>query len=302
MIERLRRWALPALATLVVMLGMGVGVAAQGGRLPDWGDNLPAGMTAGPLGLNQATITGQQPVAMAIPDAGVDADVEVRSMIDGVMQDPTGPWVVSWYDFSSHVGEVGNAVFAGHVDYWGVGPSVFQSVASLPMGAEISVYGADGTAYVYAVEDIYRVNVYELGEADYDEILGPKSDAVLTIITCGGQFDGSEYLQRDIIRARLVGTTPASANDDEREAEAASEDEVPAASSELAPGATATVNTDGVNVRSEPTTAASVVTQATLDASVTITGESQDADGYTWWPVEFEDGTTGWIAADFLTP
>jgi len=35
---------------------------------------------------------------------------------------------------------------------------------------------------------------------------------------------------------------------------------------------------------------------------VTITGAFQEADGYTWWPISLEDGTTGWIVADFLTP
>ena len=59
------------------------------------------GLRPGPANAQSATRTpeveGVVPVAIQIPNAQVDAQVETNEIIDGVMQDPTGPWVVSWY-------------------------------------------------------------------------------------------------------------------------------------------------------------------------------------------------------------
>ena len=37
-------------------------------------------------------------------------------------------------------------------------------------------------------------------------------------------------------------------------------------------------------------------------AELTVTGDSQDADGHTWLPVTTADGTKGWIAKEFTAP
>jgi hypothetical protein len=34
--------------------------------------------------------------------------------------------------------------------------------------------------------------------------------------------------------------------------------------------------------------------------ALTVTGDSVNAEQYTWWPVKTDDGQTGFIAADFL--
>jgi hypothetical protein len=73
----------------------------------------------------------------------------------------------------------------------------------------------------------------------------------------------------------------------------------------LASGASAEVaNTggSGVNMRDAPTTGGNVVGTLSDGTAVTITGDSVDADGYTWWPVKTSDGTTGYIVADYLNP
>ena len=55
------------------------------------------GLHAGPLGLNPPAerIRAVVPAAIRIDKARVDAEVETVEIVDGVMQDPTGPWVVS---------------------------------------------------------------------------------------------------------------------------------------------------------------------------------------------------------------
>ena len=71
---------------------------------------------------------GIAPIQLQIDKAGIDAPVERGLILDGVMQDPSGPWVVTWYDELSELGQGTNVVMAGHVDYWDVGPAVFWGV------------------------------------------------------------------------------------------------------------------------------------------------------------------------------
>jgi LPXTG-site transpeptidase (sortase) family protein len=150
--------------------------------------------------------TGALPMSISIPNAGVDAAVETREIVDGVMQDPTGPWVVSWYKETPKLGADGNTVMAGHVDYWDVGPSVFYNVGDLKEGDLITVTGEDGKIYTYKVS---WVKLYSTADAPIQEIVGPTTKRALTLITCGGEFDYTNgvYLQRTVVRANYVGSS-----------------------------------------------------------------------------------------------
>jgi hypothetical protein len=59
---------------------------------------------------------------------------------------------------------------------------------------------------------------------------------------------------------------------------------------------------DGVNMRSEPTTAEENVVRALEDAEVLeIQGDPVEADGFTWYEVIVESsGETGWVASEFI--
>jgi len=74
--------------------------------------------------------------------AGVVAQVETAHIVDGVMQNPTGPWIASWHQETAKLGLVGNIVLAGHLDYWDVGRAVFYDVGHLQKGDRISMTGA----------------------------------------------------------------------------------------------------------------------------------------------------------------
>lgn len=70
----------------------------------------------------------------------------------------------------------------------------------------------------------------------------------------------------------------------------------------IAPGAKVVVQTPGgagANIRATPTTAGELVTAQDDGTPLTITGASQDADGYTWWPVQ-GDGFAGWVAGSLI--
>ncbi len=148
---------------------------------------------------------GVLPVAISIANAGVEAAIETREIVDGVMQDPTGPWVVSWYEETPKLGADGNTVMAGHVDYWDVGPAVFYNVGGLQEGDEIVVTGEDGRIYTYRVQ---WVRTYATADAPIQEIVGPTDQRSLTLITCGGEFDyaNGQYLSRTVVRAHYVGS------------------------------------------------------------------------------------------------
>jgi len=121
------------------------------------------------------------------------------------MQDPTGPWVVSWYEETPKLGADGNTVMAGHVDYWDVGPAVFYNVGGLQEGDLITITGEDGRVYTYKVQ---WVRVYDTANAPIQEIVGPTDQRSLTLITCGGEFDyqNGVYLSRTVVRAHYVGS------------------------------------------------------------------------------------------------
>lgn len=301
------------LLTTVAGFGAGLAVAGNasannGSQLPQWGQTSGStDLQAGPLGLNPALDPGQVPVAMRIPDAGVDAEVEQQQIVEGQMANPSGPWVVAWYEQTARAGEFGNCIGSGHVDYWEVGPAVFHEVAGLQQGAQIEVVGKGGTTYLYEVEKITRVDLESLtvDQLNSADIAGRTDYAALTLITCGGNFNGQEYTQRDIIRARLASAQGVDTGAEEPADEPATDEGAGAdagSGGTLAEGGQATISDDGVNMRAEASTDAEVISVLAAGTVVTITGGSQESNGFTWWPIQLDDGTTGWVAEDFLTP
>jgi hypothetical protein len=146
------------------------------------------------------------PVGLAIETAGIDAGIEALRVVDGAMQDPSGPWVVAWYENLGSLGTAGNVVMAGHIDYWNVGPAVFYNLSTLQPGDGVVVTGDDGKVYPFAVE---WVRQYDSASMPLDEVAGPTPEQSLTLITCGGAFDYANglYLQRTVVRANRAGAT-----------------------------------------------------------------------------------------------
>ena len=154
---------------------------------------------------------GVMPVSIQIQKAEVDALIETREIVDGVMQDPTGPWIVSWYQETPKAGGDGNTVMAGHIDYWNVGPAVFYNISDLVEGDMIEVFGEDNRIYSYKVNWVREYHVDELTSDTIQEIVGPTTQRSLTLITCGGEFDyaSGEYLSRTAVRAHFSGSQSA---------------------------------------------------------------------------------------------
>ncbi|HKG25169.1 MAG TPA: class F sortase [Thermomicrobiales bacterium] len=163
------------------------------------------GVRPGPNGAEPQAFRkrGVAPIAIQIANAEVDAQVEQQEIVDGVMQNPSGPWVVAWYRGTGRLGEDDNIVMAGHLDYWDVGPAVFYHVGDLKENDEIDVTGEDDAVYKYKVDWVKNYSVADLDSKAVHEIVGATDTETLTLITCGGPFDSEkgEYLERIVIRA-----------------------------------------------------------------------------------------------------
>jgi hypothetical protein len=70
----------------------------------------------------------------------------------------------------------------------------------------------------------------------------------------------------------------------------------------IGPGATVVVTGTGdagLNMRASPSTTADIQQQLEEGERLTVTGESVEAEGYTWWPVESSE-STGFVVANFV--
>jgi sortase (surface protein transpeptidase) len=97
---------------------------------------------------------------------------------------------------------VGNFIASGHVD-WERRLAVFWQLGHLREADRVEVLAEDGQRYTYAVQWVREVSAQT---SDLQTIIGPSSDRVMTLITCGGAFDPKtrDYASRVIVRARLV--------------------------------------------------------------------------------------------------
>lgn len=152
---------------------------------------------------------GVLPVELTIKAIDLDATIEEQQIQDGVMQNPSGPFVVAWYKETGRLGETANnVVLAGHLDYWDVGPAIFYDVWKLEPGNKIQVTGKNGSIFVYKVEWVKDFKLDDLDTSAIQEIIGPTKIESLTLITCGGTFDydSGEYEARIVVRStRITG-------------------------------------------------------------------------------------------------
>jgi sortase (surface protein transpeptidase) len=170
------------------------------GEQPTTGGARPGPVNAVP-GLRTP---GVLPVELRIDSIELDATIEQQQIEDGVMQNPSGPFVVAWYKETGRLGEEkNNVVLAGHLDYWDVGPAIFYDLWKLEDGDKIQVFGKNGAAFVYRVDWVKEYKLGDLDTAAIQEIIGPTKTESLTLITCGGAFDydSGEYESRIVARS-----------------------------------------------------------------------------------------------------
>ncbi len=157
---------------------------------------------------------GDRPFRLLIDKLGVDAPVATFGLDDNAVPEvPYEGGVVAWYDFTATPGMGSNAVFAGHLTWYG--DAVFKRLGELQPGDRIALRGENGAELAYEVasndlidpSDPAVMRVFDATESD-----------TITLITCGGTFydtddpiAGGEYDLRQVVRARFLGAVLAEA-------------------------------------------------------------------------------------------
>jgi hypothetical protein len=156
-----------------------------------------------PVAEEDECIRGAIPERVVIDAAQVDAGVEILEVIDGVMEQPTGSELVTWYKETGRLGEDNNVVIAGHLNWWNVPQAVFFHLEQLREGDRVEITGDDGKVYVFEVEWVRQESNLEPPAL---EVIGATDEPTLTLITCGGSWDPSisEYNERTVARALQV--------------------------------------------------------------------------------------------------
>lgn len=131
---------------------------------------------------------------LTVPALGVDAEaLRLATDDDGALEVPDTAQGVGWYTGGPVPGDIGPAVFAGHVDLDGRS-GVFSRLATMRPGQQMSVVRPDGGTVTFVVD---RVEKYAKNSFPTEAVYGPTDRAQLRLITCGGSFDRLRGSYRD---------------------------------------------------------------------------------------------------------
>ncbi|MCP3856371.1 MAG: class F sortase [Actinomycetia bacterium] len=126
-------------------------------------------------------------LAIEAPIVGVGVEANDELEVPGAAE-------VGWYEFGPRPGEEeGSAVLAAHVDYNGR-PGVFFELRNLVVGDGLEVEFDDGTVRRF---EVISLDQYAKDELPFDRVFARSGSPVLTLITCGGDFDSSARSYQD---------------------------------------------------------------------------------------------------------
>lgn len=129
------------------------------------------------------------PVAIRFRALGLEMAPVVPVGVDdaGAMAIP-GAAEVGWYRYGPSPGsDVGSAVLAAHIAYNGQ-DGVFVRLARAAPGDVVEIDYDDGTVTRHVVNDVSR---FAKSELPVERLFAKTGDPVLTLITCGGDFNRS---------------------------------------------------------------------------------------------------------------
>jgi hypothetical protein len=148
------------------------------------------------------------PQRIAIPAIGVNAAIEsVGVDATNTMETPVDPWNTAWYKLGARPGELGNSVIAGHVDFAGIGPTVFWRLWTMTPEMEVFVTADDGARWRFVVQS---VEAFPVEQFPGDRVFGATQETYLNLISCVGAFDPvtASYAERVVVFARWDGVIP----------------------------------------------------------------------------------------------
>ena len=144
---------------------------------------------------------GPIPTSVSIESIGVAAapvlGVGVEQNGDMEIPDADG---VGWYRFNPAPGQPGSAVLAAHISFDG-SPGVFRYLGEVAVGHLVLVSFDDGSEAEF---EIIERTQYDKLELPFDRIFSKEGGPVLTLITCGGDFNRSLRSYEDNVVAYAV--------------------------------------------------------------------------------------------------
>jgi sortase (surface protein transpeptidase) len=197
-------------AALVVGATLGVGLVIVLGRQADPQVSAsPATAAATSEATSEAAVPADtsspeaasvaKPVRVVIPAIDVDADLVALGLNDDGSMEVPDFGLAGWYEPGPRPGDPGPAVIAAHVDSVR-GPDVFFRLRDLTTGDKITVEYADGSDSTFVVSESEQQLKDDL---PVERIWNDTDNAVLRLITCGGEFDADarSYLSNLIVYA-----------------------------------------------------------------------------------------------------
>ncbi len=138
---------------------------------------------------------------LEIPAIELETDVTEGGVItnkQGQLEWQTVPFIAVQYRETALVGARGNAVISGHVVTISEG-NVFRNLYKVNYGDLVQVDTAEGH-FTYIVEEVKLVKPTSI------EVMAPSTSAMLTLITCGGEFDtrSRSFSDRLVVVTRLI--------------------------------------------------------------------------------------------------
>ena len=145
--------------------------------------------------------TGRVPTGMSFEAIGLtNGPIDpVGVLANGEMEIP-GAKRVGWYSYGASPGEAGSAVLAAHVAFDGE-RGAFRYLVDSVTGDRFTVSFNDGTSSTYEIVERAQ---YDKAELPFDRVFERTGDAVITLISCGGQFQPTQASYQDNIVAYAV--------------------------------------------------------------------------------------------------
>lgn len=168
--------------------------------VPAWTEDTSAGSYA------PATSTASIPIRLSIPSLEIDARVQrVGRTGKGNIGIPTNYRDVAWYKDGPAPGTSGTAILTGHVDNGLALPGVFKRLGEIRAGDDVYVLTRDRRQLRFVV---YDVRSYPYQHVPMKDIVAPREDAQLVLISCEGAWLRHErtYDRRIVVYAKLADT------------------------------------------------------------------------------------------------
>ncbi len=147
------------------------------------------------------------PKRLIVARLGINAPIKsVGTEKGGAIETPPigNPNLVGWYRGGPTAGEAGPAVMLGHKDTT-TRSAVFTRLHEIQYGDTIEVIRMDGTVAIFTVGGVEQANKQTFPT---NRVYGPRDNAELRLITCGGTYNRNtgHYVDNVIVYATMTGT------------------------------------------------------------------------------------------------